>query len=93
MTKCSFCGIEEHDFKGVHLIKNDGAIDFFCGSKCRKNSLKLGRDKRRMKWTEAYRLSRAKAEADAARLKEKAAEVKAAKSAKAEVKAEKKSKK
>jgi large subunit ribosomal protein L24e len=55
MTKCVFCGGETHDFMGVHLIKNDGTIDFYCSSKCRKNSLKLNRDKRNMKWTVAYK--------------------------------------
>lgn len=55
MTKCSFCGREENDFMGVHLIKNDGTIDFFCSSKCRKNALKLKRDKRKMKWTMTYK--------------------------------------
>ena len=28
---------------------------FYCSSKCRKNALKLKRDKRKLKWTEAYR--------------------------------------
>ena len=55
MNKCVFCGGETHDFMGVHLIKNDGTIDFYCSSKCRKNSLKLNRDKRNMKWTAAYK--------------------------------------
>jgi large subunit ribosomal protein L24e len=55
MTKCVFCGKEEHDFKGVHLIKNDGTIDFYCSSKCRKNALKLKRDKRKIKWTQIYK--------------------------------------
>jgi ribosomal protein L24E len=40
---------------GVHLIKNDGTIDFYCSSKCRKNALNLGRDKRRVKWTQIYK--------------------------------------
>ncbi len=61
MTKCVFCGREEHSFKGLHLIKNDGSVNFFCSSKCRKNLLKLGRDKRRLKWTLAYREEREKA--------------------------------
>lgn len=60
MTKCVFCGSDEHDFRGVHLIKNDGSIDFYCSSKCRKNVLKLGRDKRKVRWTEAFRLQRHK---------------------------------
>lgn len=83
MTKCVFCGKEEPDFLGVHLIKNDGNVDFFCSSKCRKNTLNLGRDKRKIKWTEAYRLGRAKADSDVARLKVKDAEAKVAKAARA----------
>ena len=55
MVKCVFCGKDEHSFKGLHLIRNDGAISYFCSSKCRLNSLKLGRDKRKVKWTEASR--------------------------------------
>lgn len=80
---------------GVHLIKNDGTVDFFCSSKCRKNDLNLGRDKRKMKWTEAYRLDRTKAASDVARAKAKDVEREAAKKApvKVEVKAEKKAKK
>jgi large subunit ribosomal protein L24e len=55
MTKCVFCGSEENPFKGVHLIKNDGSVNFFCSSKCRKNAIKLNRDKKKLKWTQAYR--------------------------------------
>jgi large subunit ribosomal protein L24e len=55
MTKCVFCGNDAHDFTGVHLIKNDGTVDFLCSSKCRKNMLKLKRDKRNMKWTVSYK--------------------------------------
>ena len=54
MTKCFFCGGEFPEIKGVHLIKNDGSISFFCSSKCRKNSLKLKRDKRKLKWTSSF---------------------------------------
>ena len=54
MTKCSFCGKEEYAFKGIHLIKNDGSISYFCSSKCRVNALKLKRDKRKLKWTLAH---------------------------------------
>lgn len=61
MTKCIFCGREESSFKGLHLITNDGHVHFFCSSKCRKNALKLKRDKRRLKWTEAYLAEKAKA--------------------------------
>ena len=55
MVKCHFCGKDEYAFKGIHLIRNDGSVWYFCSSKCRLNSLKLKRDKRRVRWTEAYR--------------------------------------
>jgi len=60
MTKCSFCGKEERAFKGIHLIKNTGVIAYFCSSKCQKNSIKLKRDKRKLKWTEAFHTTRRK---------------------------------
>ena len=62
MVKCIFCGKEEHAFIGIHLFKNDGSTSYFCSSKCRQNTLKLGRDKRRVGWTEAYREKKGKAE-------------------------------
>ncbi len=55
MVKCVFCGRDELSYIGLHLIKNDGTVSYFCSSKCRKNTIKLGRDKRKIKWTEAYR--------------------------------------
>jgi len=58
MVKCVFCGKEESAHKGVHLITNKGTIEFLCSSKCRKNYLILKRDKRKTRWTEAYRLER-----------------------------------
>ena len=58
MVKCVFCGKEEKSFKGVHYIKNTGVVNYFCSSKCRKNSLVLKRDKRRLKWTEAFHTTR-----------------------------------
>lgn len=66
MVRCSFCGKEEHSFKGVHLIRNSGVVDFFCSSKCRKNSEKLERDKKKLKWTAAYREQKENAAAHAA---------------------------
>jgi large subunit ribosomal protein L24e len=60
MTKCTFCGREEYAFKGVHLLRNSGTVNFFCSSKCRKNALKLERDKRKLKWTEAFHIMRGK---------------------------------
>lgn len=67
MVKCSFCGKEAHSFTGVHLIRNSGTVDFFCSSKCRKNSEKLERDKRKLKWTAAYREQKAHVMSQAAK--------------------------
>jgi large subunit ribosomal protein L24e len=68
MVKCVFCGTERPAHTGLHLIKNDGEINFFCSSKCRKNALQLGRDKRKLKWTATYVESRDKAKAKIAAL-------------------------
>lgn len=59
-ARCVFCGKEYDDFTGTYLIKNDGTMNYYCSSKCRKNHLKLGRDKRRLKWTESFYESREK---------------------------------
>ena len=61
MTKCVFCGKEDSPYKGVHLITNDGTTNFYCSGKCRKNALKLGRDRKKLKWTSAFAESREKA--------------------------------
>lgn len=60
MTKCVFCGREESQYRGLHLIRNVGTVDFFCSSKCRKNVMKLKRDKRKVRWTEASSIVRKK---------------------------------
>ena len=31
MPKCVFCSKDEKAHKGLHLIKNDGEISYFCG--------------------------------------------------------------
>ncbi|MEM3769894.1 MAG: 50S ribosomal protein L24e [Candidatus Bathyarchaeia archaeon] len=51
LRKCSFCGNEFPHGTGMIYVKNDGTIFWFCSSKCRKNSLKLKRDARKLKWT------------------------------------------
>lgn len=61
MTKCVFCGKEDSPYKGVHLITNDGNMNFYCSGKCRKNALKLGRDRKKLKWTESYAETKEKA--------------------------------
>lgn len=35
---------------GIMYVRNDAKILYFCGSKCRKNSLVLGRKALRVKW-------------------------------------------
>jgi len=70
MVKCFFCGSEESIHIGVHFIKNDGSVNYFCSSKCQKN-YDLGRDKRKLKWTEGYRLAAAKAKLQKAAIAEK----------------------
>lgn len=88
LARCTFCGKEQEDFKGSYLMKNDGTSNYFCSGKCRKNQLKLKRDKRKIRWASAFheqrekRLKRAK-EAEELRKKKKAE--------KKEVKAKKKS--
>lgn len=52
--ECSFCG---HDFPsgtGIMYVRNDGTILWFCSSKCRKSSLNLRRDSRKVRWTKYY---------------------------------------
>jgi large subunit ribosomal protein L24e len=61
MVKCVFCGREEPAFIGMHYINNDGNVSYFCSSKCRKNALKLKRERRKIKWTQAFREVRAEA--------------------------------
>ena len=91
LARCVFCGKEYDDFTGTYLIKNDGTSHYYCSSKCRKNHLKLGRDKRRLKWTSAFYESRDKRYAAEKRLQDKKEAVEAA--ASSEHKAEKPAKK
>lgn len=78
MVKCVFCGDEEIPIRGVHLITNDGTVSYYCSSKCRKNALKLNRDKRKLKWTESYRIARDKLRHTHAKNASKPAKAKAA---------------
>lgn len=50
MPRCSFCGKEYSQHKGLTLIKNSGHLIHYCSSKCRKND-KLGRQNQKMKWS------------------------------------------
>ena len=60
IAKCVFCGKEQEDYRGVYLMKNDGSQLYFSSSKCAKNFLKLKRDKRKIRWAEAFHITREK---------------------------------
>jgi len=47
--------VEFSSGKGMMYVKNDGTIYWFCSSKCRKATLYLKRDARKLKWTTYYR--------------------------------------
>ena len=66
MVKCVFCGKEEESFKGTHIVGNDGVVRYYCSSKCVKNSTKLKRDRRKVRWTEAFHVTREKRKKKAA---------------------------
>jgi large subunit ribosomal protein L24e len=51
---CSFCGQEFPPGTGMMYVRNDGTILWFCSSKCRKSSIDLKRDSRKVKWTEYF---------------------------------------
>lgn len=61
MATCYFCGDEVKKGAGILYAKKDGTIINFCSSKCRKNSLKLKREGRRVKWTKNAKAFKAKA--------------------------------
>ena len=54
LRNCFFCGKHITTGHGVMLVKNDGAVQWTCSSKCKKNLRVLKRDPRKMKWTEKY---------------------------------------
>ncbi|MDQ6723406.1 MAG: 50S ribosomal protein L24e, partial [Thermoproteota archaeon] len=46
LRKCFFCGKHVDTGKGTMLVKNDGAIQWTCSAKCKKNLRDLKRDPR-----------------------------------------------
>jgi len=54
MVKCSFCGIDIPEGTGLMYIKKDAKIFHFCSRKCEKNTFKLKRKPRTVKWTKSY---------------------------------------
>lgn len=53
--ECSFCGREIRRGLESIYVTSKGKMLYFCSSKCDKNLLKLGRSRRRTKWTKTYR--------------------------------------
>ena len=52
--RCSFCGREFPSGTGIMHVRNDGSLLWFCSNKCRKSSIKMGRDARKLRWTKYY---------------------------------------
>ena len=50
MAKCSFCKASIEKGTGKIYVKKDGSILNFCSMKCEKNTLKLKRNPRKVKW-------------------------------------------
>jgi len=51
---CTFSGEEIEPGTGMMFVKRDGTVLWFKSSKARKNSLKLKRNPRKVKWTRHY---------------------------------------
>ena len=47
MPKCVYCGKQYDVHKGLTLVMKDGAINYLCSSKCRKNLLMR---RRKVRW-------------------------------------------
>ena len=73
MPNCSFCDSPVSKGTGMIYVKKDGTIFNFCSSKCRKNSLDLGREGRRQKWTPAAKtfMARQRSKSDVAKAPKK----------------------
>ena len=56
---CSYCGKQMEPGTGKLFVRKDGAVFYFCSSKCQSN-YNLGRIPRRVAWTAAGRKARGK---------------------------------
>jgi len=54
MARCSFCGKQIPQGRGIIYVEISGKINNLCSHKCKQNR-KMGRDPLRMKWTEKSR--------------------------------------
>jgi large subunit ribosomal protein L24e len=58
--KCTFCGGPIEPGTGKMVVKKDGAIQYYCSTKCQNNA-RLGRVPRLTPWTAEGRANKAKA--------------------------------
>lgn len=58
--KCSFCSQDIEKGTGKMFVQKDGKILYFCSRKCEKNTFKMKRKARNLKWTETYRNEKGK---------------------------------
>jgi large subunit ribosomal protein L24e len=49
MVKCSFCGRQIIQGRGIIFVENSGRVVNFCSAKCRKNK-NMGREAKRLNW-------------------------------------------
>ncbi len=59
MPKCSYCKRDYEFPKGVTLVGNDGSVNYFCSSKCRKN---MAMKRRKVRWISKKRKEKEKTE-------------------------------
>jgi len=58
--RCSFCKKDIEPGRGKMFVKKDGAVLYFCSSKCEKNMLKLKRAPRKVTWIRKKKKSQTK---------------------------------
>lgn len=56
---CNFCGEQLEPGTGKLFVRKDGAVFYFCSSKC-QNNYRLRRVPRRVEWTALGRKARGK---------------------------------
>lgn len=69
--ECSFCGVTVDRGCGLTYVKKDAKILHFCGRKCEKNMIQLGRKARTTTWTAQYRTVKKQAMEAGAKTKKK----------------------
>ncbi|OGI15815.1 50S ribosomal protein L24 [Candidatus Micrarchaeota archaeon RBG_16_49_10] len=60
MAKCSFCGNKLESGTGLMLALKSNRVLYFCRKKCEKN-WRMGRNPKKLKWTESGMASKEEA--------------------------------